>query len=332
LTLLTQTILPALHILTLPNIGQLYAVIMILGIYIVISKYKFLKMPEDFIFEEVMREMLDMTILLNAAGHIVKVNKNTLLMLNYQNEELLGQPVKSIIPGIDLTCLTSKVTENIRFSNVALRTKSGTDIPVNVSCTPILDRNINDLLGSILVIQDLRLINELKQKNDALLERAIRDSLTRLYNHQYSIELLEKELTEALAGEKYLSLIMLDIDDFKQVNDTCGHQFGDSILVTIANLLVDIIQNTGYVGRYGGEEFIIILPETPIDRACRIGEEIRSKIKNHAFPNHFAITISMGIRELHNEDASKLIKKADQLLYTAKAKGKDRVEAISTSF
>ena len=328
LNLLTQTILPALHILTLPNIGQLYSVIMILGIYIVISRYKFLKMPEDFIFEEVMREMLDMTILVNAAEEIIKVNKNTLLMLDYSNEELLGRPAKSIIPNIDLTCLASKVkrTESIRFSNIALRAKSGTDIPANVSCTPILDRNINDLLGSILVIQDLRLINELKQKNNELLERVIRDSLTRLYNHQYSLELLEKELNEAISRGKYLSLMMLDIDDFKQVNDTCGHQFGDSVLVTIANLLVDIIQNAGHVGRYGGEEFIIILPETPIGRALMIGEEIRCKIKNHTFAKHCAITVSMGIRELHNEDAPKLIRKADQLLYMAKENGKDRVE------
>ncbi len=327
LNLITQTILPAFQLANLPNMGQLYSLIMILGTYTVITKYKFLKIPERFIFEEVMREMLDMTILINESGQIIKVNKQTLIMLGYLNDELLGKTINTIMPSIDLRyILSGHYRENIRFNDMALCTINGEEIPINISYTPIFDLYINELLGAVLVIQDLRLVNELKLKNKELQEKSIRDSLTNLYNHQYSIELLEREINMAKQCGKHLSIMMLDIDNFKNINDIYGHQLGDSVLITISKILVDIIQDKGYVGRYGGEEFVTILPETKLETAINIGREICSVVKNHVFDNHTRITISIGIKEYVNENTINLIKGADQLLYKAKKNGRDRIE------
>lgn len=327
LNLITQTILPALHIAHLPHVGQLYSIIMIWGTFIVISKYKFLKIPERFVFEEVMHDMLDLTILINDTGKIIRVNKHTLTMLGYHQACLLGQSVNLLLPAIDLGhLLINSSPDKVRFSNTTLQAKNGEIIPVNVSCTPIIDRHIKDLLGALLVIQDLRLVNELLSKNQELHEKSIRDSLTNLYNHQYIISQLENEIDGAFDSGKHLALMMLDIDNFKMVNDIYGHQFGDSVLVIVAKILTDIVQTSGYVGRYGGEEFTIILPQTSIEEASILGNRICTDVKNYGFPNNCCITISIGIKLLDEENATTLIKNADQLLYLAKANGRNRVE------
>ncbi|MGE5454716.1 MAG: GGDEF domain-containing protein, partial [Methylocystaceae bacterium] len=191
---------------------------------------------------------------------------------------------------------------------------------------PIIDRHIKDLLGALLVIQDLRLVNELLSKNQELHEKSIRDSLTDLYNHQYIISKLENEIDGTFDSGKHLALMMLDIDNFKMINDIYGHQFGDSVLVIVAKILTDIVQTSGYVGRYGGEEFTIILPQTSIEEASILGNRICTDVKNYGFPNNCCITISIGIKLLDEENSTTLIKNADQLLYLAKANGRNRVE------
>lgn len=327
LTLITQTILPALGLFSLPNMGQLYSVIMILGAYTVITRYKFLKIPDHFIFEEIMREMLDLTILINENGQIIKVNKQALVMLGYANNELLGKAADTILPQIDFNgLLAGQCKENLRLADTVLQSVDGNSIPINLSCTPVFDLHTEEILGAVLVIQDLRLVNELKQKNSELHEKAIRDSLTNLYNHQYSIEFLEKQINITMEYKQHLSIMMLDIDHFKNLNDCHGHQFGDTVLKAVAGILLDCVPESGFVGRYGGEEFIIILPETELELAIKVGDKIRNEVKNHIFDNHTRITISIGIKEYVGENASKLITNTDQLLYLAKQNGRNRIE------
>ncbi|QEK12839.1 diguanylate cyclase [Crassaminicella thermophila] len=176
-------------------------------------------------------------------------------------------------------------------------------------------------------IRTFLLLQELKEKNFEL-ERMVKiDGLTSLYNHKYMYERLEEEIQRARRYDKKLSIIMFDIDKFKCINDVYGHQFGDDVLIKISQKLKSEIRQSDIAGRYGGEEFIIILPETGLQDAYKLAERLRKSISNIKFKEkNIKVTISGGVAELEKENALKLIGKSDKLLYKAKENGRNRIE------
>jgi len=177
---------------------------------------------------------------------------------------------------------------------------------------------------------------ELKELNDQLRERAYRDELTGLYNHRYFHEIMESEIERARKDQRSLSLIMLDIDNFKHINDTYGHPRGDEVLRFISSVLKQTIRACDVVSRYGGEEFTIVLPETDIRGAVEIAEQVRRGIENHHIDingNSLKITVSMGATTFNpirtDDDKSSIISAADDALYKAKKSGKNRVGVVA---
>nr|WP_272509048.1 diguanylate cyclase [Clostridium ganghwense] len=169
--------------------------------------------------------------------------------------------------------------------------------------------------------------NKIKEMNNELKKISITDGLTGLYNHKYMYENLEKEIKRANEEQKPLSIIMLDIDHFKKVNDIYGHQCGDKVLETVAKCIETHVGQAGIVGRYGGEEFLSILPQQNLENTYKIAEKIRKEIKELIFDyKELRITISGGVVQLDIETPIELVKKADELLYSAKANGRDRIE------
>lgn len=164
--------------------------------------------------------------------------------------------------------------------------------------------------------------NELKKK--ILQELAIKDGLTGLYNHKHLHEILETNTKYAMRYNKPLTLIMLDIDDFKYVNDTYGHPFGDVVLMKVSNLLKETVRACDIVGRYGGEEFIIILPETTSEEAYNLSERIRLGVSGLTFKGDVKVTLSGGISQLRTS-SEQLIHDADQRLYRSKQLGKNKM-------
>lgn len=161
-------------------------------------------------------------------------------------------------------------------------------------------------------------------------EMAIRDELTGLYNRRHVRELLEHEKNRSLRGGDIFCLAMLDIDHFKNVNDTYGHHAGDAVLKAVATTIKTTMRNTEFCGRYGGEEFLIILPQTDIKGAFIGAERVRTNIENTLFPDigpDFKITVSIGLSEYKMEkDMDDVIARADEALYRAKKGGRNRVE------
>lgn len=167
----------------------------------------------------------------------------------------------------------------------------------------------------------------LKIKNEQLEKLAITDGMTGLYNHRYIIDSLSERITEARRYKQPLSVIMLDIDYFKKVNDNYGHTFGDFVLVRISTIIEETIRKTDIAGRYGGEEFLIIYTNTDNKSAFNTSERLRKSIEKEKWGKaDLVITVSGGICELKDEDFSKLIMKADSLLYRAKENGRNRIE------
>jgi diguanylate cyclase (GGDEF)-like protein len=171
-------------------------------------------------------------------------------------------------------------------------------------------------------------------ENSQLYEKTLmlanRDSLTGLWNHGYFQYLLHTELEKAKATQTPLSIVMIDIDDFKIYNDSLGHQAGDKILKELARLLRNQSRRMDYVCRYGGEEFTVILPNTEEKEAFQITERLRETIKKHLFTNeeilpNKKLTASLGIATYpkNGSTPAEIIAHSDKALYEAKRKGKD---------
>ncbi len=159
-----------------------------------------------------------------------------------------------------------------------------------------------------------------------LVELSSSDGLTKLYNRSYLLEKMREELNRYKRYKTTFSLIMLDIDDFKNVNDIYGHLKGDKVLFELANILANSRRDLDICARYGGEEFAIILPHTNGNEAKVISERLREKIK-HFFKKDIKITVSIGISNCPKSGKvlKTLIKKADDALYESKRMGKDKV-------
>lgn len=159
----------------------------------------------------------------------------------------------------------------------------------------------------------------------------IKDPLTGLYNRYAFKEILRQEIERAQRYERHLSLLMIDIDHFKRVNDLFGHLIGDEVLEEVADVITSAVRKTDVITRFGGEEFAIILPETTIGHATLLAERIRKKIEEHDYSyliKKESLTVSIGISNYHTPGRKSdltLIHSADQALYVAKKAGRNKV-------
>ena len=169
---------------------------------------------------------------------------------------------------------------------------------------------------------------ELEGKNKALEELAITDPLTRLYNRRYFQHVLRNEMDRFERNPTPLSLLMFDIDHFKQINDSYGHHSGDIVLSDLVDLIQQCVRKTDVFARWGGEEFMILLPGTTIEGAEFLAEKLRRACANHKFEIPQQVTISIGIAQYQVfMSAIDFTKQTDQALYFAKQKGRNRIEA-----
>jgi len=164
---------------------------------------------------------------------------------------------------------------------------------------------------------------------DTIFNITITDGLTDVSNKKQLDTVLTKEIPRALRHARELSALMIDIDHFKEVNDTYGHLAGDSVLRDLAGILQKRLRPDDELGRYGGEEFCAVLPETPLAGAIRIAEELRSLVEQHAFMvegEQIKVTISIGVAELKKGmDLKAFYKAADEQLYQSKRTGRNKV-------
>ena len=179
------------------------------------------------------------------------------------------------------------------------------------------------------------LIKELETSRKTLKRLSELDPMTNLCNRRYFTHVSKNVLALARRDRSDLSLIMLDIDKFKRINDTYGHKMGDDVLVAFAGILLKMIRKSDYACRFGGEEFIVMLPETPLDGAIEIAEKIRKSIEALSLKteNHqnVMITVSLGVTcvdLLNDPHIESAIQRADEALYRAKKEGRNQVVAL----
>ncbi|MDP1995858.1 MAG: diguanylate cyclase, partial [Gallionella sp.] len=180
--------------------------------------------------------------------------------------------------------------------------------------------------------QLLRFSKDLAASNERLQRLALTDALTELPNRRFAMERLEQEWALSKRGDRTLSCMMVDIDCFKPINDKFGHQAGDEVLKCVANTLRQSARTQDVVCRYGGEEFVVICPDTGIDAAYQCAERLRLNVAALKFKNQEAgirLAISIGVAEKKEGVTSieKLLNRADECLYAAKQGGRNRVVA-----
>ena len=175
-------------------------------------------------------------------------------------------------------------------------------------------------------------IFERKRVEEEFRKLATTDPLTGTYNRRHVLALSEREFARARRYQTTLSVLMLDADHFKEINDTWGHDVGDDVLRSLTVLCEAHLRTSDVFGRLGGEEFILTLPETDKTAAAAVAERLRHGVESNTIPvngEEIAFTVSIGVSELCEDDASfaDILKRADQAVYTAKRNGRNQIEA-----
>jgi len=178
---------------------------------------------------------------------------------------------------------------------------------------------------SLVLIDD---ITEIEKSRKKLHELSITDELTGIYNRRFIFESIKKEISRSERNGGIYSLMLIDIDFFKKVNDLCGHLGGDEVLKNVASEIKNNIRNMDLFGRFGGEEFILLLPETDLELALLCAERLRKAVESITFPKvGHPITVSIGVGQYSiGETLDDILDRVDKALYKAKNNGRNRVE------
>ena len=195
---------------------------------------------------------------------------------------------------------------------------------------PFKPKELLARVQTVITLQNL--IHELKEQHEELKLLASTDPMTGLYNRRYFHKTSEPLIDLAKRDKTETSIILIDIDKFKNINDTYGHQVGDNIIISLGKQLENFTRKSDIICRFGGEEFIILLPKTSIDGAAIISEKIRENIQNNIVylddNKKLSFTISIGVSKVNNdkdEDIDIAIHRADKALYEAKNSGRNKV-------
>ncbi|MCM3727778.1 diguanylate cyclase [Neobacillus cucumis] len=274
--------------------------------------------------DSVFESMKDGVLVLNQNGVIVDFNNAMLDVLPNLNSQVIG---KSIDNGYGRLADIIRLEEELDYELCVDEEKTY----YHIRFSTVSNKN-NKLIGKIITFVNVteRVLLQEQLKNLASI-----DGLTGVYNRTFFMQESEKMLASRnLTGGK-VSVIMFDIDHFKNVNDSFGHQAGDRVLAHVASLAKESLRSTDIIGRYGGEEFILLLPDTPLNVAYELAQSLRVKITESVTPfmdKEIYVTSSFGVSSAkimggdHGQTLQNLMREADQALYGAKRKGRDHVE------
>ncbi|MFY4822550.1 diguanylate cyclase [Aliarcobacter butzleri] len=257
------------------------------------------------------------------------------LLLTFIIIAFLMFPIMIYLSGIIIKPIYNLVKQSIKIKNRKYNDVSQIESPILEIA--LLSASFENMAQSINSYQNSleekvkQRTEELLVKNAELLRLSITDNLTKLYNRVKLDKSLQEEMNRSLRYNTNFSIILLDIDYFKKVNDNFGHQVGDEVLIESTQILSKNIRNVDILGRWGGEEFLVICPETKIEDAIKVASHINAAIKLHKFttyPN--TVTISLGVATFSKyiKNVDDIILNADKALYQAKEEGRDKVIAF----
>jgi diguanylate cyclase (GGDEF)-like protein/PAS domain S-box-containing protein len=306
------------------------------------------KRAEQAIFAEKERAQVtlqsigDAVISTDAKGCIEYLNPVAGNLTGWSIEEARGRPIGEVLNLIHemtretiqnpLLGVLGRGEPSIPNDQTVLVTRAGQEIAVQESAAPICDRQ-GKVIGAVIVFHDVTKERRLKR---ALSYQASHDALTGLINRREFDNRLHAAVASAQRGEGDYTLLYIDLDQFKVVNDTCGHQAGDRLLRDITGLLQTRVRVSDTIARLGGDEFGVLLEECSLDQATRIADGIRQAIRDYRFEwgaNTMSIGASVGVVEIKQstENVASILTAADIACYTAKDSGRNRVHVYDAS-
>jgi diguanylate cyclase (GGDEF)-like protein/PAS domain S-box-containing protein len=257
-------------------------------------------------------------------GKIENLNNKLAEIIGTSKEELMKYNAFDL-PNLQMAnCIYKSLSGETAFFEDKYRIlSSGKELVIRFLCAPIISEN-NKIIGGIGIIEDF---TERKLLEEEIIKLSITDKLTKIFNRLKLDQELEKEIQRSRRNHNSFAVIMMDIDYFKSVNDTYGHQTGDSVLQAFANILKTNIRETDIFGRWGGEEFLIISLNNSLDGGVILAEKLRKIIEHHKFEKVGHLTCSFGVSAFNtNSNFDSIIFNADEALYKAKKNGRNRVE------
>jgi len=267
--------------------------------------------------------MSDGVIVLDARNRLVDINPAAEQVLGAPKQSIMGEPVGGVFSAWPDVV---RAFHDLNETNVEVPIGDSPRSYFDLKISPLYD-NGHRYLGRLVVWHD---ITPLKKAQAELEERAIRDALTGLYNRRYLNESLERELARSRRERQPIGFVMMDIDHFKEINDDFGHHAGDALLQKLAAQLLSHTRIGDIVCRYGGEEFLAVLPNVTAETASQIAERWRKLFMGSTMPlRHLGAraTLSCGISEFpaHGDTSEEVMSNADKALYNAKQAGRNRV-------
>ncbi|MEQ1440367.1 diguanylate cyclase [Fontimonas sp. SYSU GA230001] len=273
--------------------------------------------------------------LIDRGGLISSWNQGAELITGYARGDVLGKHFETLFPDDSVRDgLPRRTLEFVRANRHSRdeqrrRRRSSGEFLAHSALDSVRAES-GELLGFVEVFQD---ITEAKQREERLYERATRDPLTGVFNRGHFVEAAALEIERARRFSEPLSLLLIDIDRFKKINDTYGHDIGDRVIVALARMLVAEARKVDVVGRIGGEEFAVLLPRANKQPAAEIGQRLRRAAAAQRVAvgggREIGFTVSLGLASLRTgtRDLAELMRNADAALYQAKREGRNRLEA-----
>ena len=275
-------------------------------------------------YRTLMEQASDGIIVCNPDGTIVDANDSACVLTGITRTALIGLKIDSFWQAGDSHPLLDDIAPGDTFRmEVELARPDAPPVPVELSGKLLEDGRLQAIL---------REISERKRIEDELRFHATMDNLTLSYNRRYFLILADREFRRCLRLQRPIAAMMLDLDHFKAINDTHGHAAGDLVLRAVADSAKSNLREIDLFGRFGGEEFAVILPETDLETALVIAERLRAgveAVRVVSEADEIRVTVSVGVTESKGgaADVASLLKRADRALYAAKASGRNRVEA-----
>ena len=306
-------------------------IIGILGMYDDITERKHLEeqsREREAKYRAIFDHVGDVIYLLAKDGTFNSLSPSFATLTGWQPQEWVGKPFAPLIHPDDLAkavevfkgACSGKATPTFELR---IAKKSGDYFDSELSLVPAM---LSDGTVAIGISRD---VTVRKRAEAEIRYFATTDALTGINNRREFSSILAKERDRARRYGTPFSLVMCDIDHFKRVNDTFGHHEGDAVLQQVAKLLREHTRSSDVLARWGGEEFMILLPQTALDAAHEVAEKVRASIAAHEFHRVGCLTLSFGVTSLDNsEELNTLLKRVDDALYLAKTNGRNRVEML----